>query len=98
VHRNPDNEPGWFTTAYFAHPDEPPAEAREAGLTPRRVVAVELALSLAGARLEDILADADLTAALLDVARRLEDEPTLLGSSSHLLTIAHPPPHPQPPR
>jgi SAM-dependent methyltransferase len=88
VHRNPDNEPGWFTTAYFAHPDEPAAEAREAGLTPRRVVAVETALWLAGAPLERILADAAMTRALLELAREIEDEPTLLGSSSHLLTVA----------
>jgi SAM-dependent methyltransferase len=88
VHRNPDNEPGWFTTAYFAHPDEPAAEAREAGLAPRRVVAVETALWLAGAPLERILADATMTGALLDLARQIEAEPTLLGASSHLLTIA----------
>jgi len=88
VHRNPDNEPGWFTTAYFAHPDEPAAEARDAGLAPRRVVAVETALWLAGAPLERILADPTVTGALLELARGIEDEPTMLGPSGHLLTIA----------
>jgi SAM-dependent methyltransferase len=44
VHRNPYAEPGWFTSAYFHLPDEAAGEAIEAGLTVRRVVAVETAL------------------------------------------------------
>jgi SAM-dependent methyltransferase len=31
-HRNPTNHPGWFTTAFFHHPDELAAEVEEAGL------------------------------------------------------------------
>jgi SAM-dependent methyltransferase len=30
-HRNPENRPGWFTTAFFHHPDELEAEAGDAG-------------------------------------------------------------------
>jgi hypothetical protein len=31
-HRNPTDRVDWFTTAYFHHPDELPAEVEDAGL------------------------------------------------------------------
>jgi SAM-dependent methyltransferase len=40
-HRNPDDVPGWFTTAYFHRPGELVSEAEEAGLVVERVVGVE---------------------------------------------------------
>jgi SAM-dependent methyltransferase len=88
-HRNPDQRPGWFTTAYFAHPDEPPAEASAAGLEVERVVAVEGPVWMTG-RLDEVLADATRTATMLDLLRQLETEPSLLGASAHLLTVARP--------
>jgi hypothetical protein len=39
-------------------------------------------------RLADFLADERLTTVLLDMLRRVEDEPSLAGASSHLLTLA----------
>lgn len=78
----------WFTTAYFHHPDELAAEATEAGLADPRRVSVESPLWMAGPRVREILADPGLTALLLEMLRQIEDEPSLLGASSHLLTIA----------
>lgn len=40
-HRNPDDVPGWFTTAYFHEPDEVPAEALDAGLDVEALIAIE---------------------------------------------------------
>jgi ubiquinone/menaquinone biosynthesis C-methylase UbiE len=40
-HRNPDDVPGWFTTAYFHLADELRAEAEAAGLAVERVAGVE---------------------------------------------------------
>jgi ubiquinone/menaquinone biosynthesis C-methylase UbiE len=89
-HRNDANEPGWFTTAYFHHPDELPAEVREAGLQLDALYAVEGVGAIAP----------DLTGRLADPAQReqllryisaTETEPTLLGLSSHLLAVARRP-------
>jgi SAM-dependent methyltransferase len=88
VHRNPGARPRWFTSAYFHRPEEPAAEAAEAGLTGARTVAVEGPMWLTGTQLTAFLADERLTAIMLDMLRRVEDEPSLLGASSHLLTMA----------
>ncbi len=88
VHRNVDAERSWFTSAYFHHPDELAGEVAEAGLIVRRRVAVEGPLWMTGQRLTEILASPDLTGLLLEMMRSVEDEPSLLGASSHILTIA----------
>jgi len=88
VHRNAGPRPRWFTSAYFHRPEEPAAEAAEAGLAAARTVAVEGPVWMTGAQLVGFLADERLTGIMLDMLRRVEDEPSLLGASSHLLTIA----------
>ncbi|WP_018811670.1 class I SAM-dependent methyltransferase [Salinispora pacifica] len=88
VHRNIDDTQRWFTSAYFHHPDELAGEATEAGLVVRRRVSVEGPLGMTGARLAEILASPDLTGLLLEMMRSVEDEPSLLGASGHVLTIA----------
>ncbi|GAA3345771.1 hypothetical protein GCM10020358_54070 [Amorphoplanes nipponensis] len=91
VHRNADGQSRWFTSAYFHRPEEPAAEATGAGLAGARTVAVEGPAWLTGPRLTEFLADERLTGIMLDLLRAVEDEPSLLGASSHLLTIAHRP-------
>lgn len=88
VHRNVGAESRWFTSAYFHRPEEPAAEAVEAGLTGVRTVAVEGPVWMTGPRLTEFLADPRLTGIMLDMLRRVEDEPSIFGASSHLLTIA----------
>ncbi|GIJ47708.1 hypothetical protein Val02_45940 [Virgisporangium aliadipatigenens] len=77
----------WFTTAYFHHPDEPPAEAAEAGLEPAGRYAIE-GPGWHLPRLEAILDDPRRRGQLMDFLRRVESEPSLLGATSHLLTAA----------
>lgn len=91
VHRNPDGHPRWFTSAYFHRPEEPAAEAADAGLVDVRKVALEGPAWMTGPRLTEFLADERLTGVLLDMLRRVEAEPSLLGASSHLLTVARRP-------
>jgi SAM-dependent methyltransferase len=89
-HRNPTNQPGWFTTAYFHHPDEVEAEARAAGLSARELVGIE---GLAG-WLRDLDVrwdDPDDRETILFSARAVETEPALRGLSSHLLLVAERP-------
>ena len=88
VHRNPDLATGWFTTAYFHRPEELPEEVREAGLELDRMVAVESPLWLVGPRLDAILAVPGDLDRMLDLVRGVESEPSLLGASGHLLTVA----------
>jgi SAM-dependent methyltransferase len=86
VHRNPDAHPRWFTSAYFHHPAEPAAEAAEAGLTGVRTLAVEGPAWMTS-HLPDFVADPELTELTLTMLRRVEEEPSLAGASSHLLTV-----------
>lgn len=84
VHRNPTGRPGWFTTAYFHRPDELHDEVRAAGLDPDGPVAVE-GVAATATDLDAVLDDPALRARALEVVRRTEREPSLLGASSHLL-------------
>ena len=86
VHRNEGGHHRWFTSAYFHLPDEPAAEAIEAGLTGVRTVAVEGPAWMT-AHLPDFLTDPRLTEITLRLLRRIEDQPSIFGTSSHLLTV-----------
>ena len=85
THLPSPQQAAYFTTAYFHHPDELPGEVADAGLALDRVVGVEGPLWLIESRLPELLATPEL---VLRMLRRVESEPTLLGASSHLLTIA----------
>jgi SAM-dependent methyltransferase len=86
-HENPDGRPHWFTTAFFHRPGDLRDELVESGLTVLDLVGVE---GLAGwlDNLDDHWADLDGRAAILDAARQVESEPSLLGVSAHLLAVA----------
>ena len=89
-HRNPTERLDYFTTAYFHRPEELAAEVRAAGLDLTGVYGLEGP----GWILPDVaerMADAQRRAALLRVARMLETEPSVLGSSAHLLAVARRP-------
>ena len=86
-HRNPTERLDYFTTAYFHRPDELALEVEAAGLVLDGVFGLEGP----GWILPDIdarMADADRRSALLQVARMLETEPSVLGASAHLLAVA----------
>jgi SAM-dependent methyltransferase len=86
-HRNPQDHPDWFTTAFFHHPDQLTDEATEAGLSVRDLVGIEgLAVYLPQlTRRWDNAAERDR---ILWAARSVESEPSLLGLSPHLLLVA----------
>ena len=86
-HRNPTRRPEWFTTAYFHLPDELATEVADAGLRLRALLAVEGVGEFAADAAER-LADLDRRERLLEVVRRVEAEPSLLGASPHILAIA----------
>ncbi len=86
-HRNPTNHPLYFTTAFFHHPKELQSEVEESGFLYERTLPVEGPLWLS----HDVVAnfsDQKRREQLLALARRLEEEPSLLGASAHLLVVA----------
>ncbi len=86
-HRNPKNHPYYFTTAYFHHPDELKAEIEAAGLHHEKTLAVEGPAWLS-AYVKQNWQDESKREMLLNIVRRIEEEPTLLGSSAHLMAVA----------
>ena len=89
-HENPTGRRGWFTTAYFHRPDELADEVVAAGLDLREVVGLE---GLPGwlPHLEERWAEPRGRATVLEAARLVEAEPTVLGLSAHLLAVARRP-------
>lgn len=85
-HRNPTARNGWFTTAYLHHPDDIGPEVTRAGWEVTAVLAVEGPGATADA--DHWLSDESRQATLLRAIRRVESEPSLLGSSPHLLVVA----------
>ena len=80
----------YFTTAFLHRPEELANEISEAGFGQTSVLAIEGP----GWLLQDFdaqWADPMLGDALLEVIRRTESEPSLLGASSHLLGVARKP-------
>ena len=85
-HRNEGNHPDYFTTAYFHRPEDLQAELEDAGFEDVTVLGVEGP----GWMLSDFearWADAVLRKDILDLARSLESERSILGVSAHLLGI-----------
>ena len=85
-HRNPTAKE-YFTTAFFHRPDELRAEMREAGFEVIDLLGVEGPAWLLP-DLEERWADREERERLLQAARAVEREPTLLGLPPHLLAVA----------
>ena len=86
-HRNPTDRPDWFTKAYFHHPDELRIEVDEAGLVLEGIFGIEGPGWVLGDRLDQ----SEVRERAVRVARAVEQEPTMLGSSGHLLVVARRP-------
>ncbi|MBL8127233.1 MAG: class I SAM-dependent methyltransferase, partial [Chloroflexia bacterium] len=84
--RNPgsDRFPRWFTTAYFHQPAELAAEIAESGLILEAIIGVEGPAGFVGNGWDD----PQQRPHLLRAAGLVEQEPSLLGLSPHLLAVA----------
>jgi ubiquinone/menaquinone biosynthesis C-methylase UbiE len=88
-HRNTTGNPNYFTTSFFHHPNELTLEVEEAGFTQARVFAVESLASLLTLHDTDTLLKNKKTAQrIFRMLAAVEREPTLLGASAHMLTVA----------
>lgn len=85
-HRNPTGNPLYFTDAFFHKPDELAGELLAAGFQLMELVAIEGPGCLAR-DFDRLWNDPAQRERLLAVVRRVEREPSLLGTSSHLMAI-----------
>ena len=86
-HRNPTNNPNYFTTAFFHRPEELSAEIAEAGFSMIELAGVEGPAWLAP-DFDARWTDPARREQLLALVRRVEHEAVLLGVSMHLLAVA----------
>jgi hypothetical protein len=89
-HRNSTDNFGYFTTAFFHHPDELQSELKEAEFEDVEVLAVEGPAWLSP-RLEGYMNDAVMRERTLELVRRVECDATMLALSAHLLAIGRRP-------
>jgi SAM-dependent methyltransferase len=85
-HRNPTPHLDYFTTAYFHRPEELRQEVSETGFDVDAVYGVEGPAWI----LPDLMerwGDTARREMVLDVARKLESEPSVVGCSAHILAV-----------
>ncbi len=85
-HRNLTANLKYFTDAYLHRPEEFSSEVVEAGFQHQATLAVEGPAWLFRS-VESYWADPDQRAMVLDMIRKVEAEPSILGMSAHLLAI-----------
>ena len=86
-HRNPTPDPRYFTTAYFHRPEELATEMKEAGFSGIRILAIEGPVWSA-ARFKESWNDAVQRTKLMEFLALIEEEPSILGASAHLMAVA----------
>ncbi len=85
-HRNPTDNPQYFTSTFFHRPEELQQEIEEAGFLFEKVVAVEGPVWVMGSSGKH-WDDPAKRALLLEFLRTVEEEKALLGASAHLIGI-----------
>ena len=86
-HRNLTNKPEYFTTTFFHRPEELRAEVEESGLLHEKTLPIEGPLWLADYVVQNF-SDKKRRDQFLRLAHLLEEEPSLLGASAHLMAVA----------
>jgi SAM-dependent methyltransferase len=89
-HRNPNDRPHWFTTAFLHDPEQFRGELEGAGLNVIELVGLEGLAGWLGHLGEKWQAE-DGRETILYAARAVESEPSVLGLSGHLLAIGRGP-------
>jgi len=89
-HRNTTGRPDYFTTAYFHRPEDLRAELEDAGFSAVCVLGIE-GVGWTFGDFDARWSDEALRHDMLNVARALEAEPSIVGASAHLLGIGRKP-------
>jgi ubiquinone/menaquinone biosynthesis C-methylase UbiE len=85
-HRNPTDNPIYFTDAYFHRPGELSRELLAAGFKVLEIVAIEGPGWLAS-HFDRLWNRSSQRERLLEIIRKIEREPSILGASSHIMGI-----------
>lgn len=85
-HRNITNHPAYFTEAYFHLPAELANEVALSGFKVERLVGVEGPAWLFST-LPELQENTDVWSTVLSYISKIEEEPSLLGASAHVLAI-----------
>ncbi len=86
-HRNPMKHPVYFTTAYFHHPRDLQTEVEECGFQYEKTLPIEGPLWLSPYVVANFQ-DQMRRELFLTLLQQIEEEPSLLGASAHLLAVA----------
>jgi ubiquinone/menaquinone biosynthesis C-methylase UbiE len=85
-HRNATNRPEYFTTAYFHRPEEFAAEISGAGFGDVQMLAIE-GPAWSATLFRDVWNDAVRRQKLLEFLSLIESEPSIQGTSAHLMAV-----------
>jgi ubiquinone/menaquinone biosynthesis C-methylase UbiE len=86
-HRNPTNNPAYFTTAYFHRSEDLALEVHDAGFGDVQILAVE-GPAWSAPLFREVWNDPAQRQSLMEFLSLIEREPSLLGASAHLLAVA----------
>ena len=86
-HRNPKKHPTYFTTAFLHQPEELKSEIEAVGFDLEGLFGIQGPAWLLQ-NLEEQWADPNCRERLLNIARSLESEPSVIGVSAHIMAIA----------
>ncbi len=85
-HRNPTNNPEYFTTAFFHHPNQLKTEISQAGFKSVRVYAIT-GFAWLLPKFDQYWRNPQLKARLVSILEKTELEPSMMGMSDHLLGV-----------
>jgi SAM-dependent methyltransferase len=86
-HRNPTDQPDYFTTAFFHRPEELKTEIEEVGFVVEKMIGLEGPGWLLP-DFEERWKDERFRNQLLNYLQLIEEEPSMIGISAHLLAVA----------
>ena len=86
-HRNPTQNPAYFTDTFFHHPEELVGEVLSSGFNLQGMLAVE-GISYMMKDLDQYWAVESYRGFLLELIAKTEREPSLIGASPHLMCVA----------
>jgi ubiquinone/menaquinone biosynthesis C-methylase UbiE len=86
-HRNPTDNPAYFTSAFFHHPGDIVSETRDSGLALEKLLAVE-SVGWLLPDFDDLWEDRQRRQSLLRFIRAVEEERSLMGTSAHVIAVA----------
>jgi ubiquinone/menaquinone biosynthesis C-methylase UbiE len=87
LHRNPTDNPAYFTTAYFHRPEELTTEVGDAGFGDIQILAIE-GPAWSTALFREVWNNAAQREKLLEFLSLIEGEPSMQGASAHLMAVA----------